>query len=48
MKTTKQGENTINNADDSYLSPQIQIILVTLERGFASSTEPLEDGGEWA
>ena len=32
----------------SYEAPQVEVIEVEVEKGFATSPQPLEDGGTWA
>ena len=31
----------------NYVAPEVEIMEVTIEKGFATSTEGLDDGGIW-
>ena len=47
MKTNNidyQIEESPVNEDDSYVPPRIEVIEVSVEKGFADSNTPLRDG----
>ena len=38
---------TINISEDSYEPPRIEVVEVSVEKGFADSIGDLENGGNW-